>query len=294
MSSSSDLFLIAEWPVPPTVTITAPAAGATLTTDQSITFTGTATDTHDGNLTASLSWISNRDGFLGSGGSFTRTLSAGVHTLTAQVTDSDGDTGTATLTVNVIKPTTLTFTSVGAEDGWVLESTETSNVGGSIKAGDTSNKALLLGDSSKKQQYKSILSFDTSSLPDNATITSATLRVQRGTLSGASPFSTHGALLADVVTGSFNGNTVLEKADFQAPATAVGVASLSNAASNGAWSEGALNINGLAAINKTGRTQFRLYFNLDDDNDKDADYLGYYAGEYGTAASRPQLVVTYR
>jgi hypothetical protein len=32
--------------------------------------------------------------------------------------------------LHVINPTTVTFTSVGAEDGWVLESTETSNVGG--------------------------------------------------------------------------------------------------------------------------------------------------------------------
>jgi len=87
---------------------------------------------------------------------------------------------------------------------------------------------------------------------------------------------------------------VLEKADFQAPATAVGVATLSTAASNSAWSTGALDAQGLAAVNKTGRTQFRLYFNLDDDDDKNADYLGYYAGEYGTAVSRPQLVVTYR
>jgi hypothetical protein len=51
---------------------------------------------------------------------------------------------------------------------------------------------------------------------------------------------------------------------------------------------------GLAAINKTGTTQLRVYFSLDDNNDKNADYIGYYSGDNGTAANRPQLVVTYQ
>ena len=45
---------------------------------------------------------------------------------------------------------------------------------------------------------------------------------------------------------------------------------------------------------KTGTTQLRVYFNLDDNNDKNADYIGYYSGDNGTAANRPQLVVTYQ
>ena len=36
------------------------------------------------------------------------------------------------------------------------------------------------------------LSFDTSAIPDGATILSATLRLRRGTLSGTNPFTTHG------------------------------------------------------------------------------------------------------
>ena len=283
------------WNTAPSVTITAPADGATLTTGQNISFTGTATDAQDGNLTAGLSWTSSLDGAIGSGGSFSRALSLGDHTIQARVTDSKGATSTATLTLHVINPTTVTFTSVGAEDGWVLESGENSNVGGSIRASDSTNKGLLLGDYHNKQ-YKSILSFDTSTIPANATILSATLQVQRGTSVGnnfcTSPTC---SLLADIRTGGFNGNNALETADFQTPATATGVATLSNAASNGAWSEGAVNVNGLAAINRTGRTQFRLYFSLDDNGrGLGGDYLGYYAGEYATAASRPQLVVTYR
>jgi len=64
--------------------------------------------------------------------------------------------------------------------------------------------------------------------------------------------------------------------------------------SNGTWSTATLNAAGLAAVNKTGTTQLRISFNLDDNDDTNNDYLGYYSGENGTAANRPQLVVTYQ
>ena len=73
-------------------------------------------------------------------------------------------------------------------------------------------------------------------------------------------------------------------------------ASLSNANANanGAWSEGTLNAAGVAAINKTGSTQFRVYFTLDDNDNGRNDYISYTSGESSSAASRPQLIVTYR
>ena len=50
-----------------------------------------ASDTQDGTLTAAITWTSNRDGALGSGGSVTvSTLSVGTHMLTAAVTYSGG------------------------------------------------------------------------------------------------------------------------------------------------------------------------------------------------------------
>jgi len=191
-------------------------------------------------------------------------------------------------------PTQVTLTSVAAQDGWVLESTETSNAGGSIDATATTTSALRLGDDNKDKQYKSVVSFDTSAIPDGATILSATLRLRRGTLSGTSPFSTHGTCWADVQTGGFSGSTALQTGDFQATATVAQAASLTNAASNGTWSTGSLNAAGLAALNKTGTTQLRVYFNLDDNDDNGNDYIGYYSGDNSTAANRPQLVVTYQ
>jgi len=189
---------------------------------------------------------------------------------------------------------TVTFVSAAAQDGWVLESSETSNAGGSIDATASTTSALRVGDDNKDKQYKAVVSFDTSAIPDGAIILSATLRLRRGTVSGTNPFTTHGTCWADVQTGSFSGSTALQAGDFQAAATAVQAASLTNAANNLDWSTGNLNAAGLAAINKTGTTQLRVYFNLDDNNDRNADYIGYYSGDNSTAANRPQLVVTWQ
>jgi hypothetical protein len=191
-------------------------------------------------------------------------------------------------------PTTVTFTSVASQDGYVLESSETSNAGGSGSSTSTSTSALRAGDATQDRQYKAFVSFNTSSIPDGATIVSATLRLRRGTVVGTNPFGTHGTCWADVQTGGFSGSTTLQTGDFQAAATVVQAASMSNATSNGAFSEGSLNAAGLAAINKTGTTQLRVYFNLGDNDDGGNDYIGWYSGDNGTAANRPQLVVTYQ
>ncbi|MCP4980954.1 MAG: PQQ-binding-like beta-propeller repeat protein, partial [Gammaproteobacteria bacterium] len=75
----------------PTASIIAPVDGSNFVDGDSITFTGTATDAEDGDLTSSLSWSSSLDGVIGSGASFTvTTLSTGVHTITSTITDSGG------------------------------------------------------------------------------------------------------------------------------------------------------------------------------------------------------------
>jgi len=138
------------------------------------------------------------------------------------------------------------------------------------------------------------VSFDTAAIPDGATVLSVTLRLRRGTVVGTSPFTTHGSLSADVRNGGFNNNVALETADFQAAATATAVCTLSNAAANNDWSECTFNAAGLLAINKAGKTQVRVAFTLDDNNDRGDDYIGYYSANNATAANHPQLVVTYQ
>jgi uncharacterized protein YjiK len=86
----------------PTVSISAPADGSSFNFGDPVTFTGTGSDVEDGDLTNSLSWSSDLDGSLGTGGSVsTSSLSIGTHTITASVTDSGGLEGTDQITVTV-------------------------------------------------------------------------------------------------------------------------------------------------------------------------------------------------
>ena len=91
---------------PPTVSITSPADGFIFESGATIPFEGTASDTEDGNLTASLVWTSNIDGQIGTGGSFSKTLSDGNHAITAEVTDSGSETGSASIGITVGTPIT--------------------------------------------------------------------------------------------------------------------------------------------------------------------------------------------
>ncbi|UCF14765.1 MAG: hypothetical protein JSW59_15235, partial [Phycisphaerales bacterium] len=95
----------------PTVTITSPADGSTFPSGDTvpIVFAGTADDREDGDLTASLTWVSDIDGPIGSGGSFSTTLSTGRHVITASVTDSGGRTGSDSVSIIVGQPTTPTL-----------------------------------------------------------------------------------------------------------------------------------------------------------------------------------------
>jgi len=188
-------------------------------------------------------------------------------------------------------PVTVTLYSVGSQDGRLGESSETSNVGGFVNSTDNTTSSLRLGDFSDDTQYKSLVSFDTSSIPDTATITAVTLSLKRGTSSGTNPFTTHGTCTVDM-SNAFGGSTSIAASDFEAAASASGVASMSNVTSNGSFSNGTLNATGLAAINKTGTTQFKVYFTTDDNDDLGSDYIGFYSGESSTA-NRPKLVITY-
>src|SRR5207245_10992611 len=138
---------------------TAPASGSTSEPGTAVTFTATATDAEDGNLAAHVSWISSRDGVLGTGGSITTsTLSSGSHAIIASVTDSGGKSASvaisvvvnATPTVAITAPasgailelgaaTTLTATATDREDGslapavaWTSSRDGATGTGGSI------------------------------------------------------------------------------------------------------------------------------------------------------------------
>jgi len=163
-----------------------------------------------------------------------------------------------------------TFTSPDGTDGYVIESTETSGVGGTYKT-----TATYIGDSASRQQYRAILSFDTSSIPDGATITSATLTMRRLGKGGDAGVNL-GTITVDIKNGYFGAQSGVRADDFAAAASASGVATMPYPAANGDYSEAALNSSGRSNVNKTGLTQFKIRFTTDDDNDSTADYLNIY------------------
>jgi len=185
-----------------------------------------------------------------------------------------------TITVN---PGSATFSSLDARDGTLKESTETSGVGGNAYS-----TYSYIGDTSSKQQYLIVLHFDTSSIPDGATITSATLSMRRTGKAG-DPTSL-GTITVDIKNGYYGTSESLLAADFEAASSATGVATLPYPAANGDWVEGDLNSSGLSNINKTGVTQFKVRFTTDDDNDGTADYLNIYDG----TTSNPTLEVAWQ
>jgi serine protease AprX len=279
-------------------TIGTPCLGGTAT----VTDTGGGTSSHQwGYRTTSGGTITNISGQTGTSyvlncADFPAT---GSYFLVQRTTPGCGSTlisNEVPVTVTAVAPTTpvtVTFYSVAAQDGRLWESGETGNIGGGGNSTDNTTAALRVGDTNVDEQYKSIVSFDTSSIPDTATITSATLRLVRGTISGTNPFTTHGSCVADIVTGGFGGSTTFATADWQAAATATSVATMSNPTATGSASTGNLNAAGLSAINKTGTTQMRVTFTLDDNDDVAYDYIGFYAGENATTSNKPQLTVTY-
>src|SRR2546430_11710308 len=124
LTGSSQISVTVTPPPPgntaPLVTITAPTAAQTLASSAPITFTGSASDLEDGDLTAAISWTSDRDGALGTGGSVMHTLSDGTHQITATVADRGGLTATATVSVQVVTGVVLEFPAVAdaSVDAW--------------------------------------------------------------------------------------------------------------------------------------------------------------------------------
>jgi DNA-binding beta-propeller fold protein YncE len=180
-------------------------------------------------------------------------------------------------------------TSNAADDGWVLESTATSNVGGTMSAAGT----LRVGDDASNRQYRSILSFDTSALPDTAVIRSVTLKIHKAGVVGSDPLTlaAFGNLLADIQKGTF-GTAALQTTDFQAAASASAIGHFTAIAQPG-WYQLVLPAADFAYVNLTGATQFRVRFTSTSNNNHIADYDTFYAGDAASSTDRPLLSVEY-
>ncbi|MEQ1512512.1 MAG: PHB depolymerase family esterase [Lysobacteraceae bacterium] len=253
--------------VAPTATITAPVNGATVS--GTVAIAASASDDigldHvefllDGALLGSdatapyaYSWNS-------------ATASNGAHALQARAVDLAGNTGSsAPVSVTVTggtggggggTPVTITFSNEDANDGYVKAGS-----GGTAPAVGTleSSLGLAIGRGTDSKFNRTLLSFDTSSLPDGATVTSATLTVAYRSASG-DPWSNpaSNSLVIDAHTGCLGACTI-ETGDWAATTTSSAVAQLLSF-TGGNQTSNLFAASGLAAINKTGRTQLRLRF----------------------------------
>lgn len=254
--------------VAPTATLTAPSDGATVS--GAVTVSATASDNvgvdHvefllDGNLLGSdasspyaVNWDSSAS-------------STGTHVLQARAVDLAGNVGTsqrASVTVSDGSggggtPVTITFNNEDANDGYVK-----AGAGGSAPAVGTleSSYGLAIGRGTDGKFNRAFLSFDTSGVPDGATVTSATLTVAYRSAYG-DPWSNPAGntLVIDAHSGCIGGCTI-EAADWAYATATTAVAQLLRF-TGGSQTSNVFSSSGLSAINKGGRTQLRLRFGSD-------------------------------
>jgi hypothetical protein len=92
------------------VIISEPQGGSVFDENAAISFSGSASDAEDGPLSGALSWVSNRDGPIGTGPSFVlSSFSPGPHRITASVLDSEGASGAKTVFIEVVRPASFTI-----------------------------------------------------------------------------------------------------------------------------------------------------------------------------------------
>jgi hypothetical protein len=178
----------------------------------------------------------------------------------------------------------MTFKSVRAQDGYIWESTETSGVGLRVNSEDIT---FRVGDDHQDRQYVSILSFNTSRLPDNATVTWARLRIAMTNTVGSIGF---GSNVFEVRSPYFGSSPTLQPEDFQAPSQAT----LTGKGIHVSWYETKLFGAGeLQYINLDGYTQIRFRLAVDDNDNMSADYGVYFSGNVSSWDPKPTLVVQY-
>ncbi len=195
--------------------------------------------------------------------------------------------------------TTLDVAATGnGHEGYVSGDASQGNL--NLTKSNGSNTALRIGDLESTtlpdRTIRTILSFRTSNIPANATITTATLLMTRGGGSGTIDAG-FGAPYMQLKTGIYS-KISPETADFAAPSTVDNAGNLIIGASDGATTLSPLNPSGVAAVNKSGGpgrglTQMKLRYTNFTDNDGVSDFIGFYATKASTTAYHPYLRVTF-
>ena len=126
----------------------------------------------------------------------------------------------------------------------------------------------------------------------------AVLTIKSQSIKGTNPFTTHGNIAIDIRSGSFGapldllGIKALQRWAFQALPSRYDVGVMANNP-QADWYWSSLDASAYPFIKLNGVTQFRLRFQLDDNDDRGDDYFRFYSGDYPEVSSRPQLIVEY-
>jgi hypothetical protein len=244
---------------PPTVNVTAPANAATVS--GTVDVTASASDSVgvrkvEFYVDGALAYTDTAAPFVFTWN--TAGVANGGHSLMAKAYDAANNIGTdndTTVTVSNAAGgvTTVSFGSSAANDGYVK-----ANADGSLPVVGTMSTPAV-GKGSDGKFNRSFFSFDTSSIPDTATIVRASLKVTLSSGSGdpwADPAGN--TLVIDLKDGTFGAATT-EATDFTAAATASAVGELIKF-TTGTQASTDFNAAGLSAINKLGLTQARVRF----------------------------------
>ena len=180
----------------------------------------------------------------------------------------------------------LTLRSEGLQDGSIVQ--EENRSGLAFAAGDT----LQIGDGAERSQlYKSVLSFDTSTMLPGTAVSSAQLRLHVNSSEGSPTIL--GQIHVDIAPATgFNDNIALENNDAIATAVLVNAITLRPDPADPEWYTADIPGAALKLLNQTGYTQFRIYFTLPNNANGVSDLLLFDSGDAATVF-RPQLVIIY-
>jgi hypothetical protein len=184
----------------------------------------------------------------------------------------------------------IPFVSVGAFDGYLLETKDGSLKAASANASDT---ILIVGNTPNGRRYRSFLSFNTAPLPDNAVIISAVITLKMSSISNPTPYDIYTTLNVDIRKGYYGTSIKLQLPDFNATNSLATAGTITEPATPNSPYVASLLATAFPYISKTSTTQFRLRFPGDDIGNDLYDTIKFYSGDASTASFRPTLVVTY-
>ncbi|HEX2925889.1 MAG TPA: PHB depolymerase family esterase [Ruminiclostridium sp.] len=169
------------------------------------------------------------------------------------------------------------FSSLAAKDGFI----------GNLSADGMSSSIHKIGDKGmyNTDTYRTILSFDTSSLPDDASITDVSLKIYRKSSTG-----NISSLKGDIKSGVFGTSSALEQIDYQASPSISAAFQMSVPSLDNGYTTIQLPSSLLGYMNRNGKTQFRL------SSSGSADFLSDVVEIYGgdNPAYAPTLTVSYK